>query len=287
MRGFVVPKKPDDYWECARIVLNGEFTHTTSQEATIIFLEWLLLGPDRSVQLHLLVPTQFGILLNKKRAERVVSVAKENPDKASILLQQHDCMVRCVKCNKELKQHEDKPYQVVIRMATGQTLDDSNVWNYDFLLCFFCFDCQTTKTCALLKTSEVMYESLSECIAKYGFSQEFTHTSDLMDVYLERFILLNQYTPEILRESMQTHKYCYHCGKQVKKIRPCAKCDMVSFCVRGDCLEKATSNNHEQHLCVALRERHLFHVEEALYVYSNELIGKKEVLPCKRYAKIC
>jgi hypothetical protein len=274
MRGFAVPQRPDDYWECARIVMNNSSAST--------FLEWLLLGPDRNIQLHLLIPTQFGILLNKRRGERIVSIVKEHADKASILIRQQDCMTRCAKCDAPLEQHEDKPFQMVLRLATGQALDD--VWSYDFLLCFFCADCQTVKTCTLFKTSDLIYAPLSACIAKYGFADAFRpprSRNDLMDAYLERFILLNQHTPNILKEALHVDQYCYHCGKQVKRLKACPQCSLVYFCTRGDCLEKATANHHQQHLCIALRERHLFHIEDALY------INDQEVLPCKRYAKIC
>lgn len=272
MRGFAVPNKPDAYWECARIVMGAADT----------FLEWLLLGPDRNVQLHLLIPTQFGILLNKQREERILSIVKEHANKAPVLLRQQECMTRCVQCNIPLEQHQDKPYQVVIRIATGQALDD--VWSYDFFLCFFCFDCQTVKTCSLFKTSDLIYGPLSECIAKYGFADAFPPPRarhDLMDSYLERFILLNQHTPSLLEEVLRLSCYCFHCGQQVKRLKPCAQCALVYFCTKGDCLQKATANHHQQHLCVALRERHLFHVEDAMY------ISGEEVLPCRRYAKIC
>jgi hypothetical protein len=280
MRGFQVPTKPEDYWECARIVMG------TEREVSSNLLEWLLLGPDRNVQLHLLIPTQFGILLNEMRAKKIVSVIKEHPDKSSILLRQQECIMHCCKCQKSLEQMEDKPYQVVIRIASGETLVDESVWNYDFLLCFLCFDCQTAKTCALLKTSEVVYESLAECFLKYGFSEPFS-SENLMDAYLERFILLNQQTPLILEEVMQVSRYCHHCGKQTKRLVECVLCKIVYFCSRGDCLKKAHANHHEKHLCLALREQNLFHIESALYV---NLIGvgeeSKRILLCNRYAKI-
>lgn len=275
MRGFHVPSQSDDYWECARIVQEKSDSNT--------FLEWLLLGPDRNVKLHLLLPTQFGIFLNKQRTERVATIVKQNPGKSSILLKQHDCASHCVKCNTKLKEDENKPYQVVLRIASGQSLDET--WNYDFLFCFFCFTCQTTKTCALLKTSDVIFEALSVCISRYGFVHAFDSPEkqyDLMDAYLERFILLNQYVRSILEESMHTSKYCHHCGKQPKRLKPCAECGIVFFCSRGDCLQKATANNHQLHLCMALKEKHLFHVECALYVDAT---GER-VVECSRYARI-
>lgn len=272
MRGFVVPPRPDDYWECARIVIGS-----CDRSAVATFLEWLLLGPDRNVQLHLLIPTQFGILLNKKRGEHIIEIIKKHPDKASILIKQQECMMCCVKCNSDLNQNEEKPYQVVLRIASGQTLEESQIWNYDFLLCFFCFDCQTVKTCALFKTTDFIYDTLSKNVSKVFETPFGGAEKDLMDLYLERFILLNSYTPLLIEE-----KICHHCGQQTKRLKACEACKMIYFCAKGNCLEKATANDHQRHLCVALRERHLFHVEDALYVTGS---GDK-VLECKRYAKI-
>jgi hypothetical protein len=103
-----------------------------------------------------------------------------------------------------------------------------------------------------------------------------------MDAYLERFILLNEFTPEVLEATMHVSRYCYHCGKQVKQIKWCVVCRSVRFCKRGECFAKATLNGHVQHVCVALRERHLFHVEDAWYVDET---GER-VLLCNRYRRI-
>lgn len=278
MRGFAVPNRPDDYWECARIVSQGSGTVERNT-----FLEWILLGPDRNVQLHLLVPTQFGIMVNNARTQEILGVVKKHPDKATVLIKQHDCTVQCVKCGVELKQNEDKPRQVVLRIASGQALHDE--WNYDFLLCFFCFDCQTVKTCTLLKTNDTIFNALNACIGRYGFADALpppTVRLDLMDSYLERFVLLNLHSATLLEEIMQLSKSCYHCGAQVRKLNACEYCGIIYFCKRGECLQKATNNNHQEHLCLALREKHLFHVEESLYVTATG----EEVLPCNRYFKI-
>lgn len=276
MRGFQVPARPEDYWECARIMSQGD--HNTST-----FLEWILLGPDRNVQLHLLIPTQFGIYLNSARSKKILSVISNHPDKAGILIRQHDCINQCVKCNNILQEDENKPRQVVLRVASGQTLHDE--WNYDFLMCFFCFDCQTTKTCNLIKTSDAMFDSFNVAVARYGFADAFaplTKRHDLMDSYLERFVLLNEYTPSLLEESMHLSKYCYHCGAQVKKLKACEACCIMYYCKKGSCIQKAMDNHHQNHECLALREKHLFHVEDALYVTPTG----EDLLSCKRYVRI-
>lgn len=272
----MVPTRPDDYWECARILCQDTNNRNT-------FLEWILLGPDRNVCLHLLIPTQFGILMNSVRTKRILDMIKQHPGKVSVLIKQHECINQCVKCGVALEEDGNRPRQVVLRIASGQALHDE--WNYDFLLCFFCFDCQTVKTCALLKTSETMVSSLNACIARYGFAEGFAPIAirdNLMYSYLDRFLLLNYHMMSILEECMYISKYCYHCGKQVKRLKVCEDCGVVYFCKRGDCQQKATNNHHQHHLCPALREKHIFHVEDAFYVTTTG----EEVLPCKSYVKI-
>lgn len=273
MRGFAVPQRPPEYWECARVLLNETNPNT--------FLEWLLLGPDRNVKLHLLIPTQFGVALSETR--HAAARAAAPPEVSDVLAKQQECQSKCAKCQVHLATHPTRLYQVVLRIASGQGMRD--VWNYDFFMCFLCADCQTVRTCSLFKTSEAICESLSACIAKYGFAEAFTREAageDLMDAYLERFILLNQHTRAILEATMHVSRYCYHCGKQVKRIKWCAVCKCVRFCKRGECLAKATRDGHQRHLCIALYEMHLFHVEEALFV---DLTGEK-VLPCNRYRRL-
>jgi hypothetical protein len=263
MRGFAVPSESERlpyYWDSARILLDEINPHT--------FLEWLLLGPDRNVRLHLLIPTQWGFLLNETRMQKINTVISQHGDKLAVLKKQQDHLLCCVKCLKSLEEHQSKPYQVVIRIASGQSVGD--VWNYDFFFGFFCFDCQTVKTCALFLSSEAIYGMLSQCISRYAFSEAFAPVNKkhyLMDAYLERFILLNQFEEQILEDTMHVSKYCYHCGEQKRRIQPCELCGIIRFCTKGTCREKAFKGNyHQDHLCKALRERSLFHVDEALFI---------------------
>lgn len=282
MRGAALPERPHGYWEYAR-ALSGETNPHT-------FLEWLLLGPDRNVKLHLLIPTQFGIALSEARRKTIESVIALHPEKERVLQKQQACLAMCAKCQAPLAEHPDRLRQVVLRVASGQAMND--VWNYDFMLCFLCAECQTVKTCTLFKTSDAIYEALSACVARYGFAEAFVLCDPprppgggdrkLMDSYLERFILLNQFAPRILEATMHVSRHCHHCGKQVKRIKWCQVCRSVRFCKRGQCLAKAARNGHEQHLCVALRERHLFHVEDAWYVDTTG----EHVLVCNRYRRL-
>lgn len=263
MRGFSVPPHlPSIYWECARVLLSESNPHT--------FLEWLLLGPDNPVTLHLLIPTQLGMCINDARNQAVNTlIEQQHSDKSEVLKKQQSCLLRCVKCLAEIPAHPDRFYQVVLRVANGQS-------HYDFFFCFFCSNCQTVKTCALFKSSEAIYEAFSACVEKYAFCKPLNMNASLMDAYLERFITLNAYTSNILEQCMHVSRYCYHCGKQVKKLKACSVCGVVRFCKRGECLKKATLNGHQQHVCRALCEMRLFHVEDALFVDT-------EVLPCNRY----
>jgi hypothetical protein len=275
MRGFVVPnEKNADYWAFARFLLNEK-----------TFLEWLLLGPDRNVQLHLLVPTQWGFLLNGARRERIATVINHNADKLDVLRKQQEHLSVCAKCSAQLEDHPSKPYQLVLRVASGQSISPADVWNYDFFFSFFCYNCQTVKTCALMLSSDTIYAALAKCIFQYGFCEAFApnvRELSLLDAYLERFILLNHFEETILETTMFISQYCYHCGKQKKKLRTCSVCGIIRFCKRGDCYKKSSKDNyHQNHLCLALRERSLFHVDEALFVSRD---GK--ILEANLYQKI-
>jgi len=269
MRGFVVSKNGDlGYWDCARLLLDETNPHT--------FLEWLLLGPDLNVNLHLLIPTQWGFLLNQARRDKISSIINHNQDKCQVLQKQQDHISSCVRCAKKLEDHPSKPYQMVLRIASGQSIGD--VWNYDFLFSFFCYECQTVKTCALLLSSDAIYTALSKCIFQYGFSEAFApnvRDLSLLDAYLERFILLNHFEESILETTMFISQYCYHCGQRKKKLRACNACGIVRFCKKGECFAKSHKDGyHQNHLCLALREKSLFHVDKALFISRKGQLGE-------------
>jgi hypothetical protein len=276
MRGFAVSKEKNlEYWECARFLLDEKNPHT--------FLEWLLLGPDRNVKLHLLIPTQWGFLLNPSRREKINTVINQHVEKSLVLQKQQEHILSCARCMKKLEEHPSKPFQVVLRIASGQSVGD--IWNYDFFFCFLCYDCQTVKTCSLLLSSDAIYPVLSRCISKFGFSEAFAPNmkeTGLLDAYLERFILLNQFQEIILESTMYISQYCYHCGQHKRRLRTCEQCGIIRFCTKGDCYEKATKGNyHQDHLCKALRERSLFHVDEALFISE-----RGELVEANLYKKI-
>lgn len=258
------------------------------------FLEGLVMGSQRRVFTHLILPTCMSVMIDADRnVEFALKIAREKVY-SDVLIHQHNITVSCIVCGCPLVTHSQKPYQMAIRII-GATDKKENKWTYDFLLALFCHVCNTRPWRSLLLVKESIYVELSVAISehgfnhtldvgqfmdfeKYGYEDTFYVTSmALLDSYLTRFICINKKTTMILQQ-LQTNEYdlpvCYHCKRATHSLVQCDDCKVVSFCndVSPDkrlgrdrtCLE--LGRIYHKPACEEIRKGYIFDVENSYFV---------------------
>jgi hypothetical protein len=282
MRGYNVSilSKPDTWW--------AQFLETSYSLNNNIFLERLFFGGEESVLLHLLVPTQFGMLINKQRNNliyraikkfvKLLAITEKEKDVIiSILLAQESIMVGCAFCGLICKKDETKCYQVVARFIISKI---KSTYEHLILLNIICRKCQTTSWHSLLKIDNSVYGMLCDQLDNLQLKNEIGNGVVLGPEFIKRFSVLNCFVPEIISKCID--KVCYHCGKHQNTIKLCKKCKCVWFCSNGESgdkrfgYEKKTCRElsflyHDNWLCEKLSSEYLFRILESIYVMSDTL----------------
>lgn len=285
MRGFILPSLPGAVdWQHASKHMSEPNGHK--------FLEALLMGASRQVFAHLIVPTCFSVMMDAHRHERMTNVIQKD----AILRRQDDVTTSCAACLEPIAVHETsihQRYQVAIRILGAL---DSGAWTYDVALAILCRRCQTSVWRNSLLVSEDDYIAIAHAITQYAFSESIdveqfmdderygsqVTSMALLDSYLFRLERLNtRHTKEFLEaiqrdaQEEEDAMVCSHCKRAHHKlIVPCKVCMCVWFCDRPStdtrmgvgltCLE--LSNIYHGPFCREIRERGVFHVEQAWYV---------------------
>lgn len=255
------------------------------------FLEQIVLSDvsnDSDISIHMLIPTQFGVYLNKARFEKVFALWETATEEdVAILIRQDGYTCQCVRCQKQLELNERMPYQMCLR-AFG-TRKDGAEFQYDLLFGFLCHRCQTSHWHSWVPIVEDCYIDFCRVVREYVFvdtlqiKPEHESGLDIVDVYLKRFDRLNQMIPQVLDYVTNTH-ICFHCNQACSER--CKKCKALCFCSnkpsadhRADgklsCAELA-SQYHDiggtSSACYYLRTNQLFLLKFAMYVDDEWLL---------------
>lgn len=278
MRGREILDKPPSWWkEKSKLVVGEIVSH--------IFYERLFFDTADTVYLHMLVPTQFGMYLNKRRNDIVFKTVKQHfqknkniplPDGKALLLYQESFNISCVICKEPCFVDARKPYQVMFRVIGGYDLD--NNWKYEFIIQVLCRTCQSVPFHSLLYVDlETHHQVLVEAFDKFGVTGPFQPDDVLGEELIRRFHQIP--IPEFVQFVDPTlANNCYNCGKPGGAA--CSGCKAVHFCSNGGdkrvtCLD-AADIYHNRWLCCFLQDGQLFHTTCILYVMPD---GKIEMAP--------
>ena len=296
MKGLVVPSNKTSHWWNTKLEtlvdenINGN-----------VFFENLFFDEGEQVHLHMLIPTQFGIMLNKKRNEMVYKAVKKFMVKnkhlnditvKSLMLFQESFMISCVICRGVCYIDTSKPYQMCLRVIGGYKTPNSGVWHFDYVFQVFCRSCQSQPWHALLVFDpNYSYNAFVNALQFLNVHKQFRPEDVIGPAFLKRFIFINQVIPTFTKLLHQDVVItCHHCGKHENTIEPCKGCKSIYFCVDGTSKDKRLVDTelehktcaevsdiyHKQYLCLELQKERLFHVTCALYVLPS---GKVEIAP--------
>jgi hypothetical protein len=298
MRGLILPSEPDSIgWHHAA-------KHISSESNSHEFLEALLMGRDRKVYAHLIVPTCFSIMMDDKRhATMDALIQNMSAFELCVLMRQEDVMTSCAACMEPiavLDQAVYRRYQLAIRIigavATAGEDADAVAWTYDVALGILCRSCQTSVWRNLLLVSESDYASIAQAIRDFAFTEsinidqfmdaemygpdQHTITSmGLLDSYIMRLERLNLRHHEAFLQAVQCDAddamICAHCARAHHvHVIPCRKCKATWFCNRISpdtrlgygmtCV--ALAKVYHGPACREIRKRKIFHLHQAWYV---------------------
>jgi hypothetical protein len=277
MKGLKPPteKKDMNWW--------NEMHECTKTLNDSLYLEKLFYN-SQDVILHLVIPTQFGILLNQKRNDTVYKQIKKFTKKLpyefnhelvyTVFLVQETIMLSCCFCRNLSRKDEKKPYQVVIRFIVALV---NNELLHTTLFNIICRKCQTSPWHALYLIDHSMCPFISEKLDELQLSNELDPKKIIGPEYLKRFSMLNCFIPEIL--ILFEKDKCYHCKRHDKNPKLCNKCKCVWFCTersgdkrfnyQDETCETLSLLYHDEWLCKELEAGYLFHVLDARYIDPN------------------
>jgi hypothetical protein len=294
MKGFNLPlDKSSAWWSNKCKYIKEKNGH--------LFLEKLFFDDELGdmVNLHMLIPTQWGLHINKKRNETAFNTVKHfikknrgkfNEDEVySVMLLQESFMISCIICNTPCKRDSVKPYQVVVRLMGG--FKNGSSWCYELLFHVLCRKCQSEPWHALLLITNDHCDKIQVLMDQVILGDQLDGNDLVGPEYLKRFAEMNEKYIDILCSISVDNSVCgcYHCKRHGKNnpnlVEICPKCRCVYFCcdgtsgdkrIRGTYLEEKTcmelSHIYHDPMCRQLVAKYLFHVLDAFYVLHTGMI---------------
>ncbi len=279
MRGYKVPKdKSDDWWKAK--------ANYISETNAGPFFEKLFFD-DEDILLHVLIPTQLGLFLNKKRNEGTFKARKQikSPEGKALILYQDTHLISCVICRTGLFLDQKKPYQVMLRIIAGGSGEEIR---FEYIFQVLCRKCQSVPFHSLVYVD--LYSNYNNFVAAMelcGGLSDMKKDNLFIPEVVSR--LKSIFIPSFLYTVDPTlATCCYHCGKHDKKLTLCPDgCGTLYFCCEAtnpkentrSCLEFSRIY-HPWGACAALSVERLFHMGCMLFVEAD---GKLEY--CKNPGK--
>ncbi len=227
------------------------------------------MGDDSVIEVHLIVPTQFGLRHTATRdAFKHALITGKTKDTA--LFYQQTCLNTCALCSTPLR-HNPLPFQMALRLVAAE---EEESFRYDIQMCMLCRKCQTSKPSSLVIVTERLHQGFENILAKYAFAERLNTEQPLLQQCLERIQILNENCAAVMHYLLPE---CAHCGSVINPRLRCPNCDAVSFCA-STCMQEASyyhdvpHTDHilleadEFHACPALSNGDLFHTGLTYYV---------------------
>lgn len=294
MKGLVVPSNKTSLWWNTKL----ETLVDDTINGNVFFENLFFDQEEEQVHLHLLIPTQFGIMLNKKRNEMIYKAVKKFMIKnkhlnditvKSLMLFQESFMISCVICRGVCYVDTTKPYQMCLRVIGGFKTPPGT-WRFEYVFQVFCRSCQSQPWHALmLFDANHGYDAFINALQFLNVHRKFRSDDVIGPAFLKRIAFLNQVIPAFIKLlHRDVAVTCQHCGKHENTVEPCKGCQSIFFCVDGKHKDKRLVDTelenkpcceiaeiyHKHWLCLQLQKEQLFHLSSVLYVLPD---GKVEI----------